>query len=159
MPATVRETLPDLPAARPRRAPRPPERGLIVRRRWTRLRAGAGWTWTGITIVLVCWGIWAVSIRGTDMVAPTLGLGLVLSVGAFLFVLARLVGRVVLEQALGRDRTSAWPSHLTVCLFLTLAAVAFLQQTQWITDSWRWFGDSWQWLVNTWDWLTGWWPW
>jgi hypothetical protein len=65
-----------------------------------------------------------------------------------MFVLARLLGRAVLEGALGRDRPSAWPSHLTVCVFLCLASVTFLQQTPWIRDSWEWVGDAWQYLLD-----------
>lgn len=140
-------TLHDASGPPGRRPPQPP-RGMIVRRRWRRLRAGAGWTWTGVTIALVCWGIWVVSVRGTDLVGPVVGLVLVLATALLMFVLARLLGRAVLEGALGRDRPSAWPSHLTVCVFLTLASVTFLQQTPWIRDSWEWVGDAWQYLLD-----------
>lgn len=137
---------------------RDPLRGMVVRRRGRRLRAGAPWSWSGLTVLLVCWGIWAVSLRGSSLLVPAIGLVLVLAVGALLFVVARLLGRAVLEQALGRERHSAWPSHMTVCIFLILAGVAFLQQTEWIADSWRWIGDLWQWLVDGWNWLVGLWP-
>lgn len=135
-----------------------PEPGLMVRRRGRRLRSGAGWTWTGLSFVLVCWGIWAVSVRGTDLLGPLIGLGLVLATGVLLFVLARLLGRTVLEGALGRDRPSAWPSHLTVCGFLVLAGVAFLQQTLWVQDSWQGLGDAGQWLGDAWSRLVDLWP-
>jgi hypothetical protein len=131
---------------------------MVVRRRWRRLRAGAGWTWSGLTFVLVCWGIWAVSVRGTDVVGPVVGLVLVLACGGLMFVLARLLGRAVLERALQRDRPSAWPSHLTACGFLTLAGLAFLQQTWWIRDAGRWLGDSWQWWGDSWQWVADRWP-
>lgn len=140
-----------------RKAPIAP-RGMIVRRRWRRLRAGAGWTWTGASFLLVCWGIWVVSVRGTNLAGPVIGLVLVLATAGLLFVLARLLGRAILEQAMGRDRPSAWPSHLTVSVFLTLTGVTFLQQTWWVQDSGQWVGDSWQSLADTWDWLVGLWP-
>jgi hypothetical protein len=155
----VEQLSPTLPDAAPLgRRPMPPPRGMIVRRRGRRLRSGAGWTWTGVTFAVVCWGIWVVSVRGTDLVGPVIGLVLVLATALLMFVLARLLGRTVLEGALGRDRPTAWPSHLTVCVFLTMAGITFLQQTLWIKDSWRSAGDSWQWLVDTWDWLIGLWP-
>lgn len=144
-PSPTRTDPPVRPARRspPGRVPPLAPSGLIVRRRWRRLRAGAGWTWTGLLVIFFCWGIWAVSIRGNDLIGPVIGLLVVLLVAGFLFVVARLLGRTVLEQALQRERPSAWPSHLTVCVFLTLAGIGFLQQTQWIVDSWRWLTDLW----------------
>lgn len=119
-------------------------RGMVVRRRWRQLRSGAGWTWTGICILLICWGIWVLSVRGTELVGPVIGLVLVLLTGLLLFVLARWLGRAVLERALGRQRDSAWPSHLTVCVFLTAAGITFLQQTLWLRDSLSWIGEGWE---------------
>lgn len=145
------------PRAGKRKPPVAASRGMIVRRRGRRLRAGAGWTWTGASFLLVCWGIWVVSVRGTSLAGPVIGLVLVLATGALLFVLARLLGRAILEQAMGRERPSAWPSHLTVAVFLTLTGITFLQQTWWVQDSGRWLGDAWQALADAWDWLLGWW--
>lgn len=171
MPYRRRRTLPAIGDPAPTTAPtraeteigtgkpaRDPLRGMVVRRRGRRLRAGAPWTWSGLTVVLVCWGIWAVSLRGGNMLVPVIGLVLVLAVAALLFVVARLLGRAVLEQALKRERHTAWPSHMTVCVFLILAGIAFLQQTEWIADSWRWIGDLWQWLADGWNWLLDLWP-
>jgi len=124
---------------------------MIVRRRWRSLRSGAGWSWTGAAFVLVCWGIWVVSVRGTDLAVPVIGLVLVFATAVLLFVLARLLGRAILERTLDRTRPSAWPSHLTVCAFLVATGITFLQQTWWIRDSGRWLGDTWG---N----LAGWWP-
>jgi hypothetical protein len=125
-------------------------RGMVVRRRWRQLRSGAGWSWTGVSVLLTCWGIWVLSVRGTELVGPVIGLVLVLATGLLLFVLARLLGRAVVERTLGRERRSAWPSHLTVCVFLTAAGITFLQQTLWIRDSLRWIGDGWSWLADNW---------
>lgn len=154
----VVEPSPSTPADQ-RPAPRPvqPPRGMVVRRRWRRLRSGAGWTWTGLSILLVCWGIWVVSVRGTDLLGPVIGLALVLATGALMFVLAQLIGRAVWRR-LRRERQSAWPSHLTVCVFFTMAGLTFLQQTWWVQGSWRWVTDSWQWLGDAWGWLIGLWP-
>src|SRR5690606_34853418 len=52
-------------------------RGLIVRRRWRRLRNGAGWTWGGLLFMLFAWGIWAISLRGGDLLTPVIALVLV----------------------------------------------------------------------------------
>jgi hypothetical protein len=134
------------PAARPAL----PARGMVVRRRWRTLRSGAGWSWTGASFLLVCWGIWVVSVRGTGLAVPVIGLVLVFAIAALLFVLARLLGRAVLERTLGRQRTSAWPSHLTVAVFLTATGITFLQQTLWLRDSGRWLGDTWRELAALW---------
>jgi hypothetical protein len=85
-------------------------------------------------------------------------LGLVLAAGAMVFVLSRLVGRRVLERLLRQERTSAWPSHLAVCVFLALAGLAFLENTRWIVESWQWFGSVGDWLGASWDWLLDQWP-
>lgn len=147
-------------AAVPTRAPQPDETGAYQSvdlaagpdgpdwrsspsrpRDWRRLRAGSGWTWAGTVTALICWGIWLVSLRGGDLVGPALGLLLVLSTAALVFTVSRLLGRAVLESALGRERRSAWPSHLATGLFLVAAGIAFLQQTRWVMDSWRWLAD------------------
>jgi hypothetical protein len=150
-PPRIPQTLTDARApGRP--APRPPVpgRGMIVRRRWRTLRSGAGWTWTGASFLLVCWGIWTVSVRGTGLAVPVIGLVLVFATAGLLFGLARLLGRAVLERALGRERTSAWPSHLLVGAFLTATGITFLRQTLWIQDSGRWLGDTWRGLMSLW---------
>lgn len=144
----VEPLAPTLYDAAPGRSRLAAPRGMVVRRRWRQLRSGAGWTWTGICILLTCWGIWVLSVRGTELVGPVIGLLLVLLTGLLLFVLARWLGRAVLERVLGRERDSAWPSHLTVCLFLTAAGITFLQQTLWLRDSLSWIGDGWDQLAN-----------
>lgn len=151
-------TVPTAPGYRQVALPEELPRGLVVRRRWRRIRAGAGWTWAGLTVVMTCWGIWAISVRGTDMVGPVFGLAVVLAVAALLFVVAQLLGYTVLERTLGRQRASSWGSHLVVFGFLTLCGITFLQQTWWIRDTWRWMTDSWAWLGGVFDWLAGVWP-
>jgi len=147
LPQTLTDARPPGGRAAP---PAVPARGMIVRRRWRALRSGAGWSWTGVSFLLVCWGIWVVSVRGTGLAVPVIGLVLVFAIAALLFVLARLLGRSVLERTLGRERKSAWPSHLTVAVFLTATGITFLQQTLWIRDSGRWLGDTWRELGALW---------
>lgn len=140
VPAPLRDDTGEYLPAGPGEVPRMPgaPRGMVVRRRGRQLRRGAGWTWTGVSFVTVCWGIWAVSLRGSDLFGPLLGLMLVLVTGALVFTVSRLLGRTVLEGALGRERRSAWPSHLVTCVFLLMAGIAFLQQTRWIVNGWNW---------------------
>jgi len=119
-------------------AARPPARGMVVRRRWRSLRAGGEWTITGLVVLLICWGTWTLSIRGADLLGPALWLAVVLATGAAVFVMARLAGRLLVERALGRQRRTAWPSHLVTGLFLAAAGVGFLRRIPWLIDAWTW---------------------
>jgi hypothetical protein len=119
----------------------PPARGMVVRRRWRSLRAGGEWTVTGLVILLICWGTWTLSIRGADLLGPTLWLAVVLATGAGVFVMARLAGRLLLERALGRQRRTAWPSHLATGVFLAAAGVGFLRRIPWLIDAWTWVAE------------------
>jgi hypothetical protein len=112
--------------------PRPP-----VRHSLRQLRRGGEWTWIGGLFAFVCWGIWTVSVRGGDLVVPTLAFVLVLFVALGVFTLSRLLGRVVIERGLGRIRRSAWVAHMVTGLFLGAAGVAYLGQTQWIIEAWN----------------------
>jgi hypothetical protein len=114
---------------------------MVVRRRWRSLRAGGEWTVTGLVIVLICWGTWTLSIRGADLVGPTLWLAVVLVTAAGVFVMARLAGRLLLERALGRQRRTAWPSHLVTGVFLAAAGVGFLRRIPWLIDAWTWVAE------------------
>lgn len=132
----------------------PPPPGLIVRHRWRYIRRGAEWTWAGLIMLIICWGIWAIPLRGGDLLGPVLGLTVVLATGLLLFILARLLGRAVYERTLQRERITAWPSHLTVGGFFGLAGVTFLQQTPWVRDTWQWATGVDEWAVQTWQWIT-----
>jgi hypothetical protein len=102
------------------------------------LRRGGEWTSIGLLWAFICWGIWAVSVRGADLLVPALAFALVLLVAGGVFALSRLVGRVILERMLRRLRRSAWGAHLITGLFLFAAGVAYLGQTQWVVDGWAW---------------------
>jgi hypothetical protein len=101
------------------------------------LRIGSGWSVFGALFAFVCWGIWVLS-QGGDLVSPALTFVLTLAVGAGLFALTRLVGRVVLERQLGRIRRSAKGAHLVAGVFLFGVGVAYLRQTEWVMDVWNW---------------------
>ncbi|MEU5554434.1 MULTISPECIES: hypothetical protein [unclassified Micromonospora] len=101
------------------------------------LKRGGEWSAAGALVAFVCWGIWAIS-GGGDLVGPFLIFILSLLVGAGLFALTRLIGRLVLERQLGRVRRSARGAHLVTAIFLTGLGIAYLQQTQWIVDAWNW---------------------
>ncbi|MDM4720377.1 hypothetical protein QTQ03_12620 [Micromonospora sp. WMMA1363] len=101
------------------------------------LRRGGEWSAAGALFAFICWGIWAIS-GGGHLAAPLVIFVLSLLVAAGLFALARLVGRVVLEQRLGRVRRSARGAHLVTAVFLAGLGVAWLQQTEWVVSVWNW---------------------
>lgn len=112
---------------------RPPLRDQL-----RQLKRGREWTNLGALFAFVCWGIWAISERGTGLAVPLVAFVLVLLVAAGVFALSRLLGRVVLERTLGRTRRSAWPSHLATGVFLAAAGVEYLRRTQWVVDGITW---------------------
>jgi hypothetical protein len=101
------------------------------------LRKGGEWTTIGGLFAFICWGIWAISVRGGDMVVPVLTFVMVALVAAGVFALTRLLGRIILERWLHRSRNSAWGAHLVTGLFLFGAGVAYLRQTEWVIDAWN----------------------
>jgi hypothetical protein len=105
--------------------------------RMAQLRRGRRWTIAGAVFALVCWGIWAASSLG-NLGSPLATLVITSLVAVGLFVLARLVGRVVWERQLGRIRRSARGAHLVTGLFLAAVGVAFLRQTEWVVTAWNW---------------------
>ncbi len=111
---------------------RPPARASrgSLRRGWKLSGTGAGFAF-------VCWGVWAASNRGR-LATPALTFAIVLAVAAGVFLLARLVGRLVLEQRMGRVRHTARGSHAVTGLFLVVAGVAYLRQTVWVIDAYTW---------------------
>jgi hypothetical protein len=98
-----------------------------------------GWEYTGIgaATAFVCWGIWAASNRG-DLTGPLITFLVVLVVAAGVFGLSRLIGRLVLEQRLGRIRRTAKAAHAVTGIFLALAGFAYLRQTPWVVDLFTW---------------------
>lgn len=105
------------------------------------LRPGREWSAGGALFAFVCWGIWAIS-GGGNLAAPLLIFLLSLLVAVGLFALARLVGRVVLEQRLGRVRRGARGAHLVTAVFLVSLGFGWLKQTEWVVSFWSWITNS-----------------
>ncbi len=116
----------------PTRAPRTP-----LRYRMRQLRRGWEWTGIGALFAFVAWGIWAAA-QPAGPIGPAVTFVLVLIVAAGVFLLSRLLGRIVLERWLGRIRRTAWPSHAITGVFLAAAGVQYLRQTQWVIDGLTW---------------------
>jgi eukaryotic-like serine/threonine-protein kinase len=115
---------PQPPAQRPYR---PPMRDTV-----RLLKRGGGWTWFGIIVAFLCWGIWAAANRGGDLLYQFSQLLLAFVVAAGLFALQRLVGRMIIVRMFGRQRRTARLAHLGTALFLVLVGVDFLRRTDWI---------------------------
>jgi hypothetical protein len=101
------------------------------------LSFGWGMSATGFLIAFVGWGVWAASNRGR-MALPLIDFGIVLVVAVGVFILSRVVGRVVLEAVFHRPRRSARLAHALTGLFLAAVGVNFLARTSWIIDGLNW---------------------
>lgn len=134
-PAPEREDTGEVPPSQWGPSP-PPAR--VSRYRWRTLRRGARWTVTGVGFTVITWAMWAVTTRDGGMASRVVALAAVLGTAGLVFGVSRLLGRVVLENTLGRPRRSAWVSHLLTFLLLVIAGVAFLQQTWWAVAAWEW---------------------
>jgi serine/threonine protein kinase len=101
--------------------------------RWRVWKRGRGWTWTAGTFAVLCWIIWAASSRPTTgiVVAPSILLSTVV-VAVGLFMVARLVGRLVIEGWMHRRRKTARGAHIAVAIFLYAVGITYLQQTAWV---------------------------
>ena len=115
------------------------------------LSDGWGFTAAGLIVVFCGWGVWAAAGRGTGT-SPWPGLVLALLVTAFIFILARFLGFLVLERMWGRSRPHARWSHFLAGLFLTVAGVSYLINTRfmvdtWVRDLWDYLGEQWRRVV------------
>ncbi|GLY01439.1 DNA-directed RNA polymerase II [Actinoplanes sp. NBRC 101535] len=102
-----------------------------------RLRRGGEWTSAALLFSFVCWGLWALA-SGEGLANAFIVYVVSLVVAAGVFALSRLVGRVVLERQMGRQRNTARGSHLVTALFLVGVGVAFLRQTAWVVTAYTW---------------------
>jgi hypothetical protein len=100
-----------------------------------------GWelTGTGAFIAFICWGLWAADSKGS-LTGPVVAFVIVLAVAAGVFALTRLLGRLILEQRLGRPRRTAKGAHALTGLFLAGAGIAYLRQVDWVMSAWSWLG-------------------
>ena len=108
-----------------------------MRQRMRNLRAGGGWTVTGLAFLMVCWALWAIESGADSVKGSALVLLLILGVAVGLFGLSRLVGSIVLEKLMNRQRRSSVLSHLAIGLFLTLAGASLLRQVEWVITAWN----------------------
>lgn len=111
---------------------------IPLRSRLRQLRRGGRWSAIGAAVLVVSWGIWAISGRDGDTAVAALALLITFGVGGFLFGLSRLLGYIVLERTLNRVRKTAWVAHAVIGLFFALAGLAYLRRVDWIVDSWEW---------------------
>ncbi|GIH11115.1 hypothetical protein Rhe02_91820 [Rhizocola hellebori] len=110
---------------------------LPMRQRARNLRAGGGWTVGGLVVLLVSWALWAAETGADSVKGSALVLVLILGVAVGLFGLSRLVGSIVLEKLMNRQRRSSVLSHLAIGLFLTLAGASLLRQVEWVITAWN----------------------
>ena len=79
-----------------------------------RLKRGGGWSVVGVLFALVCWVIWAADNRSQGIyVAPAVFVGTLL-VAVGLFIVLRLLGRLVIENWMHRERRGAIGAHIGV---------------------------------------------
>lgn len=97
------------------------------------LQRGGKITVVAGVFAFVCWGIWAIS-NSSGPSTPLFTLLVVVGVALGVFTLTRLVGRIILEQRLGRIRHSARGAHALTAAFLFCAGAAYLKQTAWVID-------------------------
>ncbi|WP_238012093.1 hypothetical protein KZZ52_54300 [Dactylosporangium sp. AC04546] len=115
---------------RPRYRPEPGERARALKIGWEL-------TGTGAFIAFICWGLWALDSDGS-LTGPFIAFLVVLAVAVGVFALARLLGRLVLEQRLGRVRRTAKGAHALTGLFLALAGIAYLREVGWFMSFYGW---------------------
>lgn len=104
------------------------------------LRRGGEWSFAGLLFAFVCWGIWAIS-SGGDLTTPVIVFLVSVLVAAGVFALSRLIGRLVWERQLGRERHTAKGAHIVAGLFLVGVGIAHLQQTEWVMTAFNWVAD------------------
>ncbi|HWS32349.1 MAG TPA: hypothetical protein VN408_06360 [Actinoplanes sp.] len=105
------------------------------------LRRGGEWSSAAALFAFVCWGIWALSSDG-DLLSAFIIFVVTLLVAVGVFALARLVGRLVLEQRMGRRRHTARGAHVVAGVFLAGVGIAFLRQTEWVMTVVNWVTSS-----------------
>ncbi|HET6211606.1 MAG TPA: hypothetical protein VFE14_01905 [Micromonosporaceae bacterium] len=104
----------------------------------TVLNRGSEITGVGVMFVFVCWGIWSVASGRGGFVDKFLIFVFVLLIGGGVFILARLVGRLVWERLLGRVRRNARGAHAVTAAYLAAAGIGFLNATSWVMELWGW---------------------
>lgn len=115
-----------------------PQRYSLPRgERARQLKIGWEYTGTGAVIAFICWGLWALDSEGS-LNGPFIAFLVVLAVAVGVFGLARLLGRLVLEQRFGRTRRSARGAHAVTGLFLAAAGIAYLREVGPVVQAFHW---------------------
>ena len=119
-----------------------PEDGARVSRRpkvnLRTLRKGGGWTIAGAAFAVLCWFVWAAANRNSGAVLAPGFLVATAVVAVGLFVLLRLLGRLVIEGWMHKPRKGAHGAHLGTAAFLVAVGVTYLQETTWVMQAYRW---------------------
>jgi hypothetical protein len=112
-----------------------------------RLSDGWGFTAAGLIVIVSGWIIWAGANRGTGR-AIWPGFLLALAVGTLIFFVSRSASYLVVERGMNRIRPHARWSHFFAGLFLTVAGVWYLINTEYQISTGDWLNDGWQWLID-----------
>jgi serine/threonine protein kinase len=102
------------------------------------LRKGGGWTIAGASFVVLCWFVWAAANRKSGAVLAPGFLVATAVVAVGLFMVLRLLGRLVIEGWMHKPRNSAHGAHLGTAAFLFAVGVTYLQETSWVMQAYRW---------------------
>jgi hypothetical protein len=103
-----------------------------------KLRRGGGWTVAGLSFAVVCWLVWTAAHRTTGAALAPGYLFATLGVALGVFIVLRLLGRLVIEGWMHKTRRGARGAHLGTAAFLFAVGVTYLQDTSWIMDAYRW---------------------
>lgn len=102
------------------------------------LRKGGGWTIAGASFAVLCWFVWAAANRKSGAVLAPGFLVATAVVAVGLFMVLRLLGRLVIEGWMHKPRNSAHGAHLGTAAFLFAVGVTYLQETAWVMQAYRW---------------------
>jgi serine/threonine protein kinase len=120
----------------------PPNQGARVGRRpkvnLRTLRKGGGWTIAGASFAVLCWFVWAAANRKSGAVLAPGFLVATVVVAVGLFMVLRLLGRLVIEGWMHKPRNGAHGAHLGTAAFLFAVGVTYLQETAWVMQAYRW---------------------
>ncbi len=119
----------------------PPAAGARVGRQrggMRSLRRGSGWTVAGASFAVLCWLVWAAAHRSSGAALVPGYLVATAAVAFGVFVVLRLLGRLVIEGWMHKRRRGAYGAHLGTAAFLVAVGVTYLQDTAWILDAYRW---------------------